>query len=90
MKVLLEGTYGIDNFGDDLLLLLTYEFLISEGHDVLVAGKLGPVIDDSLPKIDIGRLDLLSKLRAISAANFIVIGGGGSSMIIRQEQEGLT
>lgn len=78
MSVFLEGTYGIANFGDDLLLGLFRQRLDALGCAVTVAGDLrreGKGGDAQ--GIDVHRTDLIGKMRAIGKAQLVVIGGGG-------------
>lgn len=77
MRILLEGTYGIGNFGDDLLARIAYDFLIEAGHDVVLAGRTDSPPTPGAPGISVGRLDLMTKLRSIRRADAVVIGGGG-------------
>ena len=78
LPVFLEGTYGIGNFGDDLLLGLFHDRLNGLGCTVTVAGDLrrtGPGAGTKL--INVHRTDLRGKARAIARARLVVIGGGG-------------
>lgn len=77
LPVFLEGTYGIGNFGDDLLWGLFRNRLDGLGCTVIVAGDLrraGP--GAGAQAIDVHRTDLRGKARAIARARLVVIGGG--------------
>lgn len=73
----MEGTYGIGNFGDDLLLKITHAFLSRAGHKVIIAGRTGADLATDVPRVMVGRLHPLAKARAIYRADAVVVGGGG-------------
>lgn len=75
LQVFLEGTYGISNFGDDLLLSLFRDRLESLGFSVTVAGNLASTRD--VQGIHVHRTDVSGKARAVADAQLVVIGGGG-------------
>ena len=78
LPVFLEGTYGISNFGDDLLWQLFRDQLEALGFTVTVAGDLRCAGSGEQAKaIDVHRTDLRAKARAIARARLVVIGGGG-------------
>lgn len=79
MKAFLEGTYGINNFGDELLLLISHSYLSTKFSNIVIAGRVSEAStsNDLLPSVSVGRLDIVTKLREIWSSDCIVIGGGG-------------
>ncbi|GHB24545.1 hypothetical protein GCM10007094_10740 [Pseudovibrio japonicus] len=75
-KVFLEATYGIGNFGDDLLWSLFREQLIALGCSVTIGGDIRRAGAEA-GEIDVHRTDVVGKARVIAGVDFVVIGGGG-------------
>lgn len=76
-QVFLEGTYGIGNLGDDLLAVLFTRQLEALGCDVTIAGDITLNRTQEIAQIDVHRMDIVGKFKALLQSRFAVIGGGG-------------